>query len=135
MAATFPTFEQLLRPEKQAELVSLQQEIFENPDAVGEQSGKFKIEGVFDFGMFRMSKAYYLDGEEKVVRLRGIPRRFHKLLDKSKFEPDPSVNRAVVRGVKLRPTLGMNMVLVCESRSVSHALNMKRKMIVSIFSL
>ena len=109
-------------------------QIFEDPNSLAHQSGLLKIEGIYRAGYFRSSKCYYLrtsQGEE-LRRMKGIPRRTHKLLHEDLFGQNPEKNQACVRTVSMRPSLDAAQIFMLdESRCLSHALNLKRRAIVS----
>ena len=89
---------------------------------------------------FRCSKAYYLGnrtpGEDfdSVVRLRvrSIPQRLHGTLGPRHFGQNPLTNAAVVRGVSMLPTAGFQVVMASMGRTLARALNLKRRMTVSV---
>jgi hypothetical protein len=102
-----------------------------------------QLEGVWRRGLFRSSKAYYLSGrcgedpekeeeEEALLRMRSIPRKLTKQLLPRHFGQDPATNCVAARGVEMRPTLGLEMVMLRQSRTMSHALNLKRRMTASL---
>jgi hypothetical protein len=84
---------------------------------------------------FRCSKSYTLDNQtgddhQTVVRLRSIPRKHHKRLAARHFTQDPALNSATLRGLEMRPTQGLEIVMVQQGRTLARALNNKRKMTV-----
>lgn len=96
------------------------------------------MEGVYNGGLFRSSKAYSLasrkEGQEveSLRRMRSVSRRQQKSLRDEHFGQDPKKNSGVVRGIQMRPTLGLDIIMVKQSRSLSHAFNLKRAMTVLI---
>jgi hypothetical protein len=129
-----------LRPEYSPEAMggaNVLQELFEMPGSPAEQSGKFKVEGVYALALFRTGKSYYLrwptgDGLDEVLsRFKSIPTKVRKLLDPRHYGQDPRTNGAVARMVTLRPSRGLEMSLLTESRSLSHCLNYRRFATVS----
>ena len=106
-------------------------EMFEDPDSDRHQSAKFKLEGVFRSGLFRSSKAYYLedrteDDLRSIVRMRGVPRKHQRDLQKEHFMQDPLANVTVVRSVAMMPTPSMQVVMLRQGKTLSHSLNIKR---------
>jgi hypothetical protein len=135
MAVSSPNFYDLLRPGLKHKHEQISQFLFEDPDSPTEQSGKFKIEGCWEHGLFRSSKAYFLENKtedtiDTVARMRSIPRKHQSALSLRHFGQDPHENVAVVRSTEMRPTQGLDIVMLKQGRSLSHALNFKRKMIV-----
>ena len=115
----------------------LSSSLFEDKNSPKEQSGLLKLEATFNNAMFRSSKAYYLynSSDEEVTRLRSIQTKMISSLDKKKtFGQDPLINAPVVRSVNMKPTSGSQIVMLDQSRSIPHCLNLKRKATVnSIF--
>jgi hypothetical protein len=132
-------------------------EIFEDKASEVEQSSKFKFEGGFWSCQIRSAKAYVLGdptgqkeflsrpkevegveeaaggeqggGGEMVLRFRGISRAGQKELDPVRhFGQDPLANRAVVVETRMRPTTGLNVVMMRQARITNHSLNLKRIM-------
>ena len=133
-----------------AKIFSTVAELFEDASASHQQSGKFKLEGCWRQGYFRSSKAYYLDQQcspeeiateeaeppslepaaRPTIRMRSIPRKLHHKLSLDHFSQDPLCNRAAMRTTLMRPTPGFEMVMMRQSRWLSHAINGKRHMVV-----
>jgi hypothetical protein len=141
----------LLRPEfRECFAEKIRPLVFEDPNSPLEQSGLFKCEGIYTESYFRSLKCYYLaNPEEKVVRLRSIPRwvsglnlarygrlayffrRAQECVPKDKFGPLQGDRDVVVKTTALRPTLGFEMTIQRESKTLSHTLNFKRRGVVS----
>lgn len=127
--------EDWIRPEwrhRRDEIVNF---LFEDPESEKEQSGKFKLEGIWRHGLFRSAKAYYLDSKtgdtmETVARMRSIARKHQSKLSVLHFGQNPLTNTAIVRGAEMRPTAALEVVMQRQGKKLSHALNLKRKMIV-----
>ena len=64
--------------------------------------------------------------------MRSVSRRQQKDLSVAHFGQTPGENHAVLRGVRMQPTLGFEIVMMRQSRSLSHAFNFKRKMMVGL---
>lgn len=62
--------------------------------------------------------------------MRSIPRKHHKALEKQLFGQDPSKNSAVVRGLQMGPTMGLEIIMSFQGRTLSKAYNLTREMIV-----
>jgi hypothetical protein len=112
--------------------------IFKDVASLSEQSGLFKLEGIWTNCLFRSGKAYYLENrlgdletETALARMRSIPRKRQHLLGPAKFGQDPRDNMCTVRATEMKPTLGLEVVMLQQGRTLSHGLNLKRKMIVS----
>jgi hypothetical protein len=106
------------------------------PAAVQKLPLLLKVEGCWENGLFRSSKAYYLENrsleQARTVccRMRSIPRKYQRHLQERHFGQDPSSNSGVVRGVEMRPTAGLQIAMMWQGRALSHALNLKRSMTV-----
>lgn len=149
-----------LRPEYVDHWEEIAAFLFEDPESAKEQSGFFKvrtllplllpltmlpllllmlfqIEGCFDQSYFRSNKAYYLsnrneDSLETIVRrLRSIPRKHHSCLQPVHFGQNPATNTGVVRGLTMGPTMGLEILMTMQGRTLSRAYNFKRVQIVS----
>lgn len=96
-----------------------------------------QIEGCFDTAYLRSSKAYYLshrnaESHDTIIRrLRSIPRKHHSALLPRHFGQDPATNTGVVRGLTMGPTMGLEILMVQQGRTLSRAYNFKRLQIVS----
>lgn len=66
-----------------------------------------------------------------MVRARSVPHKKQKLMPDELFRQDPRKNVTVVRTCSMRPSRGMEIYMLHESRTLSHTLNFKRKMIAS----
>jgi hypothetical protein len=128
-----------LRPEMRRHREAIARFLFEDPGSETEQSGRLKLEGVWTNCLFRSGKAYYLDGQvtatreearETVARMRSIPRKRLRLLEPERFGQDPRTNVCTVRGAEMRPSMGLEVLMLRQGRTLSHALNLKRKMTV-----
>jgi len=145
-----------LRPEFRDRWDEIAAFIFEQPFSPHEQSGKFKervrfkegkatvfhfqislqIEGVFDESYWRSPKAYYLanknpDAKDEIVRrLRSIPRKHHSSLEICHFGQNPALNQGVVRGLTMAPSLGLQIIMSMQGKSLSKAYNLTRSMTV-----
>jgi hypothetical protein len=126
-----------LRPEYADQWEDIAGYLFEDSNSIYQQSGRFKIEGVFDESYFRSSKAYYLrkkneEAKDEIVRrLRSIPRKHHSALNVSHFGQDPGKNAGVVRSLAMGPTMGLQILMTVQGKSLSKAYNMTRFMTVS----
>jgi hypothetical protein len=98
-----------------------------------------KCEGVWNAAAFRGPKMYFL-GEQQpgcdltsiVRRMRSIPRYQQNQLQVRHFGIDPRTNAGVVRSVRMAPTPGLEIHMTTQGRMLSNALNLKRKMTVSL---
>jgi hypothetical protein len=97
------------------------------------QSGKLKTEGWFTGVLIRSPKNYFLFGKlsPEARRALGVPRRTQQQLSMQHFGQDSELNTPVVKTSSMRPTTSMNIVLLEESKSISHPLMLKRIHIVS----
>jgi hypothetical protein len=99
-------------------------------------SGKFKLENSpYQQCLFRCAKCYYLmdpvdPAHVNMLRMRSIPRKYANKLDANHFSQDPEKNMATVRGMEMRPSQALEIVMQTQGRSLSHALNTRRQMIV-----
>jgi len=144
--------------------------LLEDPNSASEQSGKFKIEGVWSAAYMRSCKAYYLfnapvsDEEEtataaaaaaatagrsdETLRMRSVPRRaLYSLQQQSAddstggggsrldalFGQDSARNAPSIRLLQMKPTVGFEVIMLNQSRSVPHSINVKRIMPVHFF--
>ena len=132
--------------------------LLEDPASALEQSGKFKIEGVWSAAYLRSCKAYYLyntpvtdqDDElfqqehqrkrrcDEMIRMRSVQRRALNLLPpmsdgrlETVFGQDAARNAPSIRILQMKPTVGFEVVMINQSRSVPHCINLKRIMAVS----
>jgi hypothetical protein len=125
-----------LRPEYSDQWEDIAGYLFEDSSSIHQQSGRFKIEGVFDESYFRSSKAYYLckkneEAQDEIVqRLRSIPRKNHGALNISHFGQDPGKNHAVVRSLTMAPSMSLQVLMTVQGKSLSKAYNMTRFMTV-----
>jgi hypothetical protein len=92
------------------------------------QSGKLKEEGWFSGLLVRSLKNYFLFGEisAETRRALGVPRRTQARLHPRHFGQDVRANMPVIRTTSMRPTIGMKIVLLEESKTISHPLMFKR---------
>lgn len=121
----------LLKPGLDHRYDSICKSLFEDPDSLQHQSGLFKCEGFYRLAMFRCNKSYVLENEEgREVRARSVPRSKQKHMSNKLFGQNPLTNSAVVRSCSMRPSGGMDIFMMQESRILSHSLNFKRRMIV-----
>jgi hypothetical protein len=92
-----------------------------------------QIEGVFTRCMVRSLKCYHLsnpgDGGERVVRVRSVPRRAQELIEEEAFTPLYG-HLTCVRTTTMRPTLGFEMTIREQTRSLPNAMNTKRRCVV-----
>ena len=132
--------------------------LLEDPNSASEQSGKFKIEGVWSAAYMRSCKAYYLfnapvsDEEtttttilkrsDETLRMRSIPHRaLYSLQSESTggsrlddlFGQDSARNAPSIRLLQMKPTVGFEVIMLNQSRSVPHSINVKRIMPVHFF--
>ena len=59
-----------------------------------------------------------------------MARKYQEGLSESIFGQDPLTNSTNVRGLDMRPTLGLEVVMVRQGRTLAHAINFKRQMTV-----
>jgi hypothetical protein len=124
-------FRNLIKPEYKDDYEKIAWELFEDEQSETHQSGLFKLEGLYLLALFRTIKCYLLENEvERRVRLRSIPTRMHSGMESRIFTQNPDTNAAVVRTTCMRPTEGLEVCLMRESRTVSNSLNAKRCQIV-----
>ena len=71
------------------------------------------------------------DKEEVLKRLRSIPRKHHSSLKKDHFGQHPAKNSGVVRGLQMGPTMGLQILMTLQGKSLSKAYNFTRNMVVS----
>jgi hypothetical protein len=128
-----------LRPEYADQWEDIAGHLFEDSSSIYQQSGRFKIEGVFDESYFRSSKAYYLrqkneEAKDEIVRrLRSIPRKHHSSLDISHFGQVPGKNDGVVRSLNMAPSMSLQILMTVQGKSLSRAYNLTRFMTVRAF--
>jgi hypothetical protein len=103
--------------------------MLEDPQAAHHQSGKLRDEGYYTVGYVKAPKQYDLG--EDTRRMKSFPRRVQSRLETQHFMQDPRSNRVVATTTSLRPTLGMEMTLVEESRTSQHGLNLTLHALVS----
>lgn len=65
----------------------------------------------------------------------GVKRSLVSKLGNEHFGQDPKTNAAVVTGMEMRPTLGMNVVVQLAGRALSQCHNLKRHMVDPSHSL
>jgi len=120
--------------------------LFEDKSSEKHSAGKLVIEGTHTAAYFRNPKAYILLKDldqpsteatniQRYVRMKGIPKSIREALHTQFFCQDVSKNSCNIRTVSLRGTLGHEMVLLRESKNLSHCFNFKRIMNVSPFVL
>ena len=63
--------------------------------------------------------------------MRAIPRKLHKNLLPRHFTPDVTTNQGTSRGLSMKPTPGLEIHQVFESRALGSCLNYKRVVNVS----
>ena len=96
-----------------------------------------KIEGSWDESYWRSNKAYYVanknaESHDTIVRrLRSIPRKHHSSLKPVHFGQRPATNTGVVSGLRMAPSMGLEIVVTLQGRTLSRAYNFKRLQIVS----
>ena len=105
----------------------------EDPEAEHHQAGQLRDEGSFTVGYIKAPKQYDLGTHTR--RMKSFQRRVQGLLDPRHFGQDPRRNRVVAHTTALRPTRGLEMTLVEESRTSQHGLNLTRHATVSRGSL
>ena len=96
-----------------------------------------QLEGVYGDCQFRNSKVYRLcnktgDTHDTVVRVRSIPRKLANKLEPRHFTQDPAQNAAVLSGITMRGTMGFEIVMLREGRSLPRPYNMRRHQLVII---
>jgi hypothetical protein len=67
-----------------------------------------------------------------LVRVRSIPAKSRGLLRQSHFGQDPESSGASVRTVTMRPTMGMEIHMCRESKTLSNTVNGYRHMLVRL---
>ena len=102
--------------------------MMEDPQAEHHQSGQLRDEGSFTAGYIKAPKQYDLG---RTRRMKSFQRRAQKQLQPAHFMQDPRQNRVVASTTTLRPTRGMEMTLVEESRTSQHGLNLSLHATVS----
>ena len=146
--------------------------LLEDPESLREQSGKFKIEGVWSAAYLRSCKAYYLynttvtddqSRSNETIRMRSVQRRALDLATSRRAPPgggpaaaglataaavtdedapptssldtlfgqDAARNAPSIRILQMKPTVGFEVVMINQSRSVPHCINLKRIMPVT----
>ena len=99
-------------------------------DESAEQSchGQMKCEGLYSGGLFKTLKIYRLfdQSEEIYTRCKGVNRHLAEQLTNSDFDSESAV-AAVVTRTCLRPSASGQILMTKESRSLSNAVNFKRK--------
>jgi len=149
--------------------------LLEDPESLREQSGKFKIEGVWSAAYLRSCKAYYLYNttvtddqtrSNETIRMRSVQRRALDLATSRRAPPpaappaaaglataaaaaaadedapptssldtlfgqDAARNAPSIRILQMKPTVGFEVVMINQSRSVPHCINLKRIMPVT----
>ena len=106
--------------------------LFVDPLATSQQGGKLKVEGVYSGMMIRGNKTYELFGDldPDERRMRGVSRTVQGMLTHDHYGQDSLKNQSVVNTVSIKPTPGFEIVLVEESKKISHSFNFKRRSIV-----
>ena len=109
-------------------------ELMETSGDPRHQSGKLKEEGWFTGLLVRSPKNYFLFGKmtPEIRRALGVPRRVQARMREEQFGQNVHLNRPVIRTTSMRPTAGMKIVLLEESKMVSHPLMFKRIHIVRL---
>jgi hypothetical protein len=114
--------------------------LMEEENPTRHQAGKFKLEyEAFDVGYFRTGKCYLLQRtaeaerpELDVRRMRSVPRRHAAELEPRHYWLNPLTNSAAVRGLTMTPTLGMEVAMMMQGRTIGHSYNLKRKCLVRV---
>ncbi len=108
-------------------------EFFEIKDSPVTQTGKLKLEGLFDEAYVRCLKCYSLwSGDESLKRCKGISRRSTEKLARTDFhtdrldDPEPKI-----ANWKLGATRGLEMAMSVETRRLPQKVNYKRRCLVS----
>jgi hypothetical protein len=127
-----PSLEECLAQDDEASKRELSS-LFVDPASTVQQGGKLKVEGVYTGMLIRGNKTYRMFGElsPEARRMRGVPRVVQDMLSPDIFGQDSTKNSAVVRTSSLRPTAGLEIVVLEESKTISHSLNFKRRALVS----
>ena len=103
-------------------------------------SPAYQLEGVWTDAQFRNAKVYRLVNKTQdthdsvVVRVRSIPRKLANQLEPRHFTQTPALNAATLSGVCMRPTMGNEIVMLREGRSLPRPMNMRRHMTVCLKS-
>lgn len=107
--------------------------LFEVADSNVHQTGLLKDEGTFTSARIRSCKSYLLGGKlsPEVRRMRSVPRSVQNQLSDYHFGQDPELNAPVARSTVMRPTPGLDVAIMQESRRLSHSLNFKMASVVS----
>ncbi len=108
--------------------------MFADPESPTHQTGLLREEGRWRYALIRSSKSYLLRGGlgvQEVRRMRSVPRRVQALLDPEHFGQDATENSPVVNTKAMRPTPGLEVVVLSESRKIPHSLNFKMAAVVS----
>ena len=72
------------------------------------------------------------ESHETVIRMRSIPRKYHNMLETKHFLNHPIQNAGVVHGTEMRPSMGYEILVMNQGRTLSRSYNLKRKAVVSI---
>jgi len=135
LAVSDTNLDNLVKKGQEERWQKLRPKLFEDQHSKKEQSGLLKLEATFDNAMFRSSKAYYLfnNDVECVNRLRSIQSKMIPFLDKENtFGQNPLLNAPTVRSLSMKPTQGAQVVMMNQTRAISHSLNLKRRVTVSV---
>lgn len=131
-ACAFESYDDCLRvndAKSRGELAAL----FEELGSGVHQTGLLKDEGCFSLARFRSQKSYLLRGDlQEVRRLRSVTRAVQLKLSDSHFGQDPQTNAPVTRTTVMRPTAGLEVAILQESRRLSHSLNLRMVAVVSL---
>lgn len=129
-------FGDILLEESKPREAELRAFLFEDTTSPHSQAGKLKIEGQYTSGYFRSGKCYHLSNndeadDEKMIRMKGLQKKNHKYLKVEHFGTDPWKNTPSCRTFNMKPTLGHEIHMVEESKSLGHSMNLKKYCVVS----
>jgi hypothetical protein len=96
-----------------------------------------QCEGVWTAAAFRGPKMYLLANkveggtlQEIVRRMKSIQKYQQSKLQLKHYGLDPRTNGAVIPSVQMNPTMGLEVHMSVQGRTLANALNLKRKMTV-----
>jgi hypothetical protein len=107
------------------------------------ERGPFPVRGgpgsssraTFDCNLFSFSavKTYFLGGKlmPEMRRMRSVPRFIQDKLGTDLFGQDVTKNATNVRSTSMRPTKGLQVAILQESKRIAHSMNFKQKCLVS----
>ena len=150
--------EDVLKPEHRHRAGEIVGGLMEDKRSEREQSLKLKSEGKFNYAQWRAPKSYVLRAytrngrlassrgagtgapgielQQQHLRLKGIPRKATGDIaaDEDALGQDPDRGRNWANFLSMRATGAMEVMMVRESRTTSHCVNLKRRSLVSLKS-